>query len=420
MDKTARLTILLYCICFISYIIAEPSHAVVINKIFGGSVDNTQEVASTVPCSVMGYSVENTLTLTGFSDARFLRVNRNVYVGDSGTGYVVGGSGDLAQIWLAAFNLDTMALIGTYEIQPAGGGAFGAYTNNGRYAGDTNGNDLFVFMFNRQLGFGGTCIAGGLCGSLLAFNGSTFIGVGNDTTTRVDQMDDARFANTSTLFLADAGAGNRRATLWSTSSLTKLGTGAPIGVNGFSLISRAMNGYNYMSIGSATTPNIYRLPVGTTVFDSSATLSFGGGRISNAIFTFGDADNFILNESTFSGGFTGLRNFASAPAMTDLGNAATYIAGDQSAAYQSTFYDSVNNKVHSVRSDAGGGLASNIIRSDSLAVIEERFACATCSVNNGQGMQMADFSTNMARLYLVNTTNPPTVNKIKVCAVGGP
>ena len=106
--------------------------------------------------------------------------------------------------------------------------------------------------------------------------------------------------------------------------------------------------------------------------------------------------------------------------MTDLGLAATYVANDGTSAWQSTFFDSINNKVYSVRADGGFGYTAQIIRTDPLATIEQRFACGTCLVNASQGVQASDFNQNMARLYLVNTSNPPVVNKIKVCATGGP
>jgi hypothetical protein len=350
-----------------------------------------------------------------------LRVNATTRAGNGGIGYVVGGNGDTAQIWLAAFNMDTMALIGTSIIQPAGGAASGQFTNLGRYAGVTNGNDLYSFQFQRTSGFGGSCIAGGLCATLLKYQGASQVGISTNTGVRVDQMDDAKLVNGSTIGLVNAGAGNRRLSLW-TLGLSNIATGTALSSGGFGLISRAMNGYNYVSIGnSLASPNIYRIPVGATAPDASTTLSYGGGgRASNAIYTFGDADGFVLNESTYFGGSNGLRNFMTAPGMVDSGVAATYIAGDQSAAYQQTFYDAVNNKVYSTRGDGGGGLSSNLIRSTPLGAIEQRFACANCIVGASQGIQASDFAPNMLRIFLVNNTNPPVISKIKVCATGGP
>lgn len=416
MRLTARHTILF--IFILICMLPAGSRALQPNMMLGATADGT--TSAILPCTSAGFSVERTLTLTGFLDARMLRVNATTRAGNGGIGYVVGGNGDLAQIWLAAFDMDTLGLLGTYIIQPAGGAAFGPYSNNGRYVGVTRGNDLFVFVQNRQLGFGGSCTIAGRCASLLNFTGTTFNGVGTDTATELSTIDDGKFISDSTILITDASAtGFRKATLWSASSLTKLGSGAPIGSSGFTLLSRSVGGYNYMAVAGAT-PNMYRLPVGSTTFDATTTVTYGGGRIAEAIFAFNNDTGLIATETNYNGGFLGLRNFMTAPGMIDGGNAATYVVGDQSAAYQSTFWDSINSKVYTVRADGGAGLSTNIIRTNALAAIEQRFSCGTCVVNGSQGMQMADFNENMARLYLVNNANPPVVNKIKVCATGGP
>lgn len=408
-----------YILGWISVVLiyGQLSYAAVVRDIYGANVDSTTNAIA--PCSSLGFSVESTLTLTGFADARFLRVNSSTRANNGGIGYVIGGNGDPAQIWLAAFSMDTMALLGTYIIQPAGGGAFGTYTNSGRYAGATLGNDLYAFMFNRQLGFGGTCAVGGTCSSLLKFTGASFIGVGNDTAVGISQLDDAKFAGATTLLVMNSGgSGNRFPTLWSTASLTKLGSGTPLATSGFTMVSRLMNGYNYVALVGGT-PNMLRLPAGTTTFDASVTAGLAG-RAPSAIYAFNDDTGLIADDTTYVGGLNALRNFMLVPGMTDGGNVAAYVVGDGSAAYQSTFWDAINSKVYTVRADGGAGLSSNIIRTDALAAIEQRFACATCTVDGSQGVQMADFNANMARLYLVNNANPPVVNKIKVCATGGP
>lgn len=415
MWQTARHTILL--IFILICMLPTGSSALQPNTIYGASADGT--VTAVPACGSSGFSVESTLTLTGFTDARFLRVNNTTRKNNGGIGYVVGGNGDLAQIWLAAFDMDTMALLGTYQIQPAGGGGFGTYTNNGRYAGDTSGNDLYIYMFNRAAGFGGTCGGVFTCASLLKFTGASFIGVGNDTAIPVAQLDDAKFISATSILVMDSdGAGFRRPTLWSSASLTRLGSGATFGTSGFTMVSDGMGGNNYVNQVTSTTN--YRLPAGTTVFDASKVIAYGASRIAQAIYTLGSGSDLVATESGINGAFPSVRDFMIGSTMTDLGLAATYVANDGTSAWQSTFFDSINNKVYSVRADGGFGYTAQIIRTDPLATIEQRFACGTCLVNASQGIQASDFNQNMARLYLVNTSNPPVVNKIKVCATGGP
>ena len=43
------------------------------------------------------------------------------------------------------------------------------------------------------------------------------------------------------------GAGFRRPTLWSSASLTRLGSGATLGTSGFTMVSDGMGGNNYVN-----------------------------------------------------------------------------------------------------------------------------------------------------------------------------
>lgn len=91
---------------------------------------------SVTPCTTMGFSVESTLTLpTGFGQARLLRVNKT---GSGSIGYTVHGNG--SYIKLAAFDMDSMSLVGSTTIQATGAGQ---YYSAGRYPGDTDGDTLF-------------------------------------------------------------------------------------------------------------------------------------------------------------------------------------------------------------------------------------------------------------------------------------
>lgn len=101
MWQTARHTILL--IFILICMLPTGSSALQPNTIYGASADGT--VTAVPACGSSGFSVESTLTLTGFTDARFLRVNNTTRKNNGGIGYVVGGNGDLAQIWLAAFDM---------------------------------------------------------------------------------------------------------------------------------------------------------------------------------------------------------------------------------------------------------------------------------------------------------------------------
>ena len=80
MWQTARHTILL--IFILICMLPTGSSALQPNTIYGASADGT--VTAVPACGSSGFSVESTLTLTGFTDARFLRFHRRAAAGASG------------------------------------------------------------------------------------------------------------------------------------------------------------------------------------------------------------------------------------------------------------------------------------------------------------------------------------------------
>lgn len=381
----------------------------------------TTLAGSTTPCTTMGFSVESTLTLpSGFGSARMLRVNKTATTG--GLGYTVHGNGNFIKV--AAFDLDTMTLAGSTTLQATGSGQ---YYSQGRYAGDTDGDTLFFFLLNNQVAGGGTCpIVGNLCISLKKASvsgGVINIGTFDDLSDTAANLDDARFTATDTMWLINGNnAGQRRIISFATNSLTRNATGSLLGVNAPGMFSTAQfGGYVYAAFSTTTSPNIFQFSPGNLPPVASGNVA--SGRVPGAIYALTPSGSGVVAvESNINGLGVATRSYMSGTLVLNATDGYP-VNTDGNPQFNSTFYDQVNDKVYSYRLDGGAGLTGDWMRltSTSPMSVQQRFACGSGLCANPVGLtQVADFSENKARLYVVNWDNPAKISKLKVCATGGP
>ena len=414
-----------------STFVLEPAAGQGVRKLILGQVDGTTVTRTVRPCTTMGFSVESSLTLPAtFASGKFLRVDRTAYSGDNGYGYVLVDGGGPNYIKLAVFNLDTMALVGTTIIQAA---VPGKYRPSGRYAGETSGGSLYLGLPVRN--GGGSCSGGGGndCISISKYTGTTFNGEGITAADATDQIDDMRFADSTTLIMvSDNPSGAlRRYSTFSSSSLALIGHGANTTFGSYGRLSQAINGFNYAAFAIAASPNAAKIAVGANVATSTFTFNTTfGGRLPATLFGYtGDNGNdYIVSDSDVIGSAIARRGYVLASTLVNTTSSNYNAAGtDGAALYMESFYDSINNFTYVFRGDGGSGLTGDIMRitpGPTTFTVGERFACGgtICTQAGGfaTGTQTADFSERMARLFVVNTDNPAVVSKIKVCATGGP
>ena len=127
-----------------------------------------------------------------------------------------------------------------------------------------------------------------------------------------------------------------------------------------------------------------------------------------------------MGSSISFGGIAARRDYLNS-SLVFQGQTATYLNTDGSATARNTFYDTVNNVMHSSRIDAGAGLTGQIMRmAPDTGVVAQRFTCGTgCSSG---ALPTADWVERAARLFYGNDISPGVqrITRVKVCATCGP
>lgn len=384
------------------------------NSIVGSNV--AVVVEPTLPCTTFGFSVEQTVTLpVGYNISRMVRVDRR----DGGTtGYMYLSSGGTGRV--VQFDLNTLAIIDVDSLSSS------TYSVEALAAGEVSSSGLFYFgleMFsgtNRGLA---TCpIGAGNCLSLLKYENTSLIVENVDEINRAGSgPDDIRESGGNILVGLSGNASSvREFRTYDSSSLEFSATGTLTPSSAQVIISRPFNGFNYAA-RQISNGQVYQLPAGSPTASLTTVTAFGP-KLATAIYGT-DINNLLFVESDTTGGGIPRRQSYNLPSLTDacttcIYNAVTALA----AARDSTFYDSVNERVFSVRTD---GITVKLLRTladvQATYTPEELFTCpaANCGVT-GLVNQSVDYAPQKARLYIGSGESPAKLSKIKVCAVGGP
>lgn len=400
-----------------------------VTQIIGAAVDPV--VPPTLPCTTFGFVEEAQLTLpTGFNNGVMIRVmpSRTTNIPYNNLGYAIT---EVAAVntQLTVFDLTTMTIRASATIStPAG-----KYRLAQRVQGDLD-TDGRLYIFREAAQGGPSCPAGSAnCISFARFleNASMQLeGItGNCITSNIDDARDGGSGSYVTISNRDpiCGGTGREFRLWSKSSLAFSSLGTQFGISAFGHLSRLFNGNVYGCLTDATN-TCRRIPSGSAT--SNATFSFTSsfstrllGAIYPAVTDFVGNTNQILGSSDQTGGVQARRAFVN---ESNLVNCCTnlYAAGgtDGAAIFQGTFYDALNNKVFSARVD---GINEELIRTTpgpNTFTVEATLNCVNCNYNGGSasGSQVIDYAPHKARLFTISTTSPAVINRIRICATGGP
>jgi hypothetical protein len=395
-----------------------------VTQIMGGAGDGF--LPPPPPCTTFGFIEEATLTLpTGFNNGVLMRVMQSRY---NNIGWVMTDDG--VSLRIAVFDLTAMTLraSATLDTFP------GKYRTAQRVQGDID-TDSRLYVFLEARNGGGSC-AGGAGNNCIAFRQftegslSTVVEAitGPDATVN---LDDARQNGPQHFVLLNAEVtptnGNRRFELFSKSSLLKLSNGTEFGNMGFGHLSRTFNGRLY-GITNGNTANGLRLPGNSATSDGTFSLSASfGARLVGAIYGAITDDpantNKILGSSDQTGGVQAFRAHVNESNLVNCCTNSYAVGGTNGAAiYQGTFYDSINNKVFSGRTD---GANEEIIRTTpgpNTFTVEATLNCVACNYNigSGTGSQIIDYAQHKMRLFTVSNQSPAVITRIGVCASGGP
>lgn len=388
---------------FALFAVPSPANA----QVRGVFAAATQEIPDPIPtCTTSGYALDGTLTasLLPSHAVIFHRVER-ARRGDN-YGFIVSRNTVSAQEReVIIYDVRTMTVRTRKIFQTAG-----AFTYSSQFVGEVVDNVLY-FGRTALTGGAGCIVTNCLEVSKMDISG-TILGT-SVTAIRADNLDDARMSgNSSLLIVYNDGTGRRLATA-SIPSTAVIGSGGLLPTS--ALYRLAINGALGFQYAGAQTPSpktVQRVPLASVTVDSSSTFIFS---VNNSMYALGliPSANIIIGESDTFGGAPSQRSYHNAD-LSYIGTISTFLNSDGSPAGFTTFYDSVNNKLHSFRDSAG----PNLIRTDPLSTIEQRYNCANCGALGL--LPTVDFIESLGRLYQANGNAGAIATRIKVCSVGGP
>lgn len=403
-SSLARFSILSLILCGLSLAPSVgPSRASA--SISGVFIAATQQTPDPIPpCITSGYAEDGVLNIAPLPGhfIQFHRVNRAR--GSGSVGFIVTGNGITGERELITYDVSTMSMIARTVIQLSL-----LYTTG--LAGEVVDNHLYLARASVTGGPG--CVANA-CMELTKYDRLASMLGTSQTSLRADNLDDARMSGASTLLVAYNSGAVRNLASWSipgatfiaTSPITGLASPQRLAINGDM-------GQQYTGTVGGTAARRFALeqtsPQGSGTFLFSGLGTFlGMGIIPSA--------GLVIGGSSAVGGIPSTRSYMTSD-LTLIGVASPFLFADGNEGAFTMFYDSVNNKIHSFRTDAGSG-APSLIRTDPLSVLEQRFTCANC--NGSTAVPQNDFIESKARLYVSNAVAGRFVVRIKVCATGGP
>lgn len=400
------------------FLLHGQAHA--ITETVGAHADATEP---NVACAVFGFSVESTITLpTGLNIGRFLRVSDS---GNFGMAVVEDANAQT----LITFGLDNFQILATRQLTTFPGD----FLQAGRVQGHITNGQLFLFRTLRQVA--SSCVggAGASCIQVDQINpDTTIIGTGISTDT-LGNLDDVRDDGAGgSVIVANFNAGATRDILRLNHTGLTFTLGSNLAVSAFGHIARddfsVPSTGAWVTLESTANPNGFVVAAGgATTSDTYTTASSLGTRLPQAgYFLNSDGSPSIIqyaDESDQTGGIQARRAYVR---PSDFVNNATgfYAAGGQDggAAFQGTFYDRNPgiNKVFSNRLTSTDFI--RVTPGPSTFTIEERFACPanTCGNTVLADTQVSDYSPSRLRIYQISGDSPARLNKIQVCASGGP
>jgi hypothetical protein len=385
------------------------------SRIVGANIDDTPP--GPVPaCSTFGFSIDATNTLpVGQNNAIMVRVDHS---GITTVGYVITSQATGYTVYV--FDMATMVVIGSTVNTITG------YVNLGRLQGDV-GSDGKLYVFNTVSSVNLSCPAGvSPCLMLSRWNGVTLEAGGIvDAVNRTDTIDDARESGANFLMVGSPGSGNREFRVYSKATLIFSGIGTLTGVSAYGHIGRTIDGHMYGGLASSANPNVWTFIMDSPTANNSVQVLFTAGKLLSAIFPIDSSTDLFAFDSDRTGGTTAQRAWIQNTTIvvqgpTDFSGG----AADIQASYQGGFYDTLNNRVFSLRTDgAGSGQAQRTIPGVAGFTTQENFICGVQCNNSGgtnTGTQIVDYSQTYARMYVGSSESPARLTRIKVCAIGGP
>jgi len=419
MWQTARHTILFFIVSVLMCMLPTGSSALQPNTIYGANADVTPPSTFIIPCTTLGYSVDATGSFTAFGDTPVL--NQAVVEHtrrDERIGYdVTRNNTNSTEVWAYAYNAATMGLLSSTQLQ-----VFGQLDYGNRVVAVYN-NALYLVRVVNAGRLGCTALRRCMSLSRVTQDGTFTQGTPIDlVTSDIFGLDDVSIDTDGTTYVAFASATGRRLAILSANSLSLIGFGPDFAINGSGKFATVQEGTPFIYIGyQDASRTVQVFAKGTTTPLITSSFAFSGINVQQAL-TVATSQNAVVGLSSTVGGTPANMQYRDATTFSTISSMQSYpLASDGSASTGGSYYDSVNNKIHTFRTDGGGGNPS-IIRntfSTSALTIEERFSCGT-PCNSGL-FRAYDFSPSTLRLYVGSISGTTITNtRIKICATGGP
>jgi len=414
MRKTARLTILLL---FVLTCLIPAAKAIVPQQIYGSSVDGTITTAIIPPCSTFNYAIDATLTFGLFGDTPV--INQTVVdtsVRADRIGYLVTRNNtNSTEVWVYAFNAVTMALLSSVQLQ-----AFGQLDYTNGKAAVVYNNDLYLLRIINGGRLG--CTPARNCMSLTKIDSSGSISVGatvdlNPSIT-TQTVSDLYSDGTGRLYVGLGDGVNRRVAIFHAPSQAYIGiSGALVGGSIFFAYNPFSATYAFAGFQNSTT--VMRFPAGTTTADATSTYTFSSFNTLNGL-SVNETSNYLLGGSTTFGGIAANMGYKDFDLVNNAATLSYLNAADGSQIIGGLYYDTSNNKLHSIRVDGGSGAFTLIRSTVNPLTIEQRFSLSP-TLWAGQ-YRTYDYVQSTQRFYFGVTQGLTTgvVTRVKVCATGGP
>jgi len=395
---------ILICLNSVLFVVAWSPASAAISGVFAGATTQTPDPIPA--CTTSGYALDGTLVANLLTNHTviFHRVERSRR-GDN-YGFIVSRNVISAQDReVIIYNARTMSIRSRRLFQTSG-----AFTYSTQFSGEITDNVLYMVRTAVTGGAGctvNTCFEVSkmdIDGNIL---GTTVTGV------RADNIDDARMSGDSTLLVAYNDGSSRRLATFSIPSTTLVGSGGPLAVAApYVLAINGALGFQYAAVRSSAIKIVEQIPLASITAVDSGLFVYG---VNNSTYSLAliPTANLVVGDGNSFGGVAGQRGYLNAD-LSLVGTVNNFVLSDGSPAGFTTFYDSVNNKLHSFRDSAG----PNLIRTDPLSVIEQRFNCANCGAIGL--LPTVDFIESLGRLYQANGNAGAIATRIKVCSVGGP
>lgn len=365
----------------------------------------TQQIPDPIPpCITSGYAEDGVLNIAPLPghNVQFHRVNRAR--GSGSVGFIVTGNGVTGEREIITYDVTTMSMIARGVIQSSL-----LYTTG--IAGEVVDNHLYL----ARASVTGTpgCVANA-CMEVTQYDRLGSVVASSQTSLRADNLDDARMSGPSTLLIGYNSGAVRNISSWNIPGTTFIATSPTTGIS--IPIRFAINGDMGQQYAAAVNAlAVRRYGLGQTTHQGTGTFLFSGLGTFQGLGIIPSA-GMVVGGSSSIGGIGATRSYMTNN-LTLIGVSAPFLVADGNEGPFTMFYDSVNNKIHSFRTDAGIG-APSLIRTDPLSIIEQRFTCANC--NASPSIPQNDFIESKARLYVSNAVAGRFAVRIKVCATGGP